>query len=122
MRALAYLALVGCASPSVPASKRTNLQRADLSIAGREVVQVRVDFDPGFVSQRHRHPGEEVIYVLEGTIEYQVGEAAPVRYVAGQALTVPREVFHTARNVGHDNAAELATYIVDQNVPLIRLD
>jgi len=34
-------------------SKRTDLQRHDLSAPGREVVQVRVDFDPGYVSPRH---------------------------------------------------------------------
>jgi quercetin dioxygenase-like cupin family protein len=28
-------------------SKRTDLQRHDLSAPGREVIQVRVDFDPG---------------------------------------------------------------------------
>ena len=28
-------------------TKRTDLQRHDLSAPGREVVQVRVDFDPG---------------------------------------------------------------------------
>ena len=28
-------------------TKRTDLQRQDLSAPGREVVQVRVDFDPG---------------------------------------------------------------------------
>ena len=48
--------------------KRTDLQRHDLSAPGREVIQVRVDFDPGYVAPRHTHPGEEmIIYVLEGT-------------------------------------------------------
>ena len=49
-------------------TKRTELQRHDLSSPGREVIQVRVDFDPGYVSPRHTHPGEEIIYVLEGTL------------------------------------------------------
>jgi quercetin dioxygenase-like cupin family protein len=31
---------------------------------------VRVDFDPGYVSPRHTHPGEEIIYVIEGSLEY----------------------------------------------------
>ena len=56
-----------------PGSRRTDLQRHDLSAPGREVVQVRVDFDPGYVSPRHTHPGEEIIYVLEGTLEYEIG-------------------------------------------------
>ena len=42
----------------------TELQRHDLSAAGREVIQVRVDLDPGTVAPSHRHPGEENIFVL----------------------------------------------------------
>jgi len=45
-----------------PGTKRTDLQRRDLSVPGREVVQVRVDFDPGYVSPKYTHPGEEIIY------------------------------------------------------------
>jgi quercetin dioxygenase-like cupin family protein len=55
-----------------PGTRRTDLQRHDLSVPAREVVQVRVDFDPGYVSPKHTHPGEEIIYVLEGTLEYHL--------------------------------------------------
>jgi len=54
-------------------TKRTDLQRHDLSAPGREVIQVRVDFDPGYVAPMHTHPGEEIIYVIEGTLEYEIG-------------------------------------------------
>jgi len=50
-----------------PGTKRTDLQRHDLSAPGREVIQVRVDFEPGYVAPMHTHPGEEIIYVIEGT-------------------------------------------------------
>ena len=56
---------VGVARAQV-GSKRTDFQRQDISAPGREVVQARVDIDPGVTAPRHRHPGEEVIYVLEG--------------------------------------------------------
>ena len=52
--------------------KRTDLLRHDLSAPGREVIQVRVEFEPGVAFPRHRHPGEEIAYVLEGSLEYQV--------------------------------------------------
>ena len=42
-----------------PGVKRTDLQRHDLSVPGREVIQVRVDLDPGVAFGKHRHPGEE---------------------------------------------------------------
>ena len=100
-------------------TKRTDLQRHDLSAPGREVIQVRVDFDPGYVSPRHTHPGEEIIYVLEGTLEYQIGDRPPVKVKAGDVLFVPAGTVHLARNVGSTNGAELATYVVEKGKPLI---
>jgi quercetin dioxygenase-like cupin family protein len=89
-------------------SKRTDLQRHDLSVPGREVVQVRVDFNPGYVAPMHTHPGEEIIYVIEGTLEYEIGGKV-TRVKAGDVLFVPAGTPHTAQNIGTTNAAELAT-------------
>ena len=101
-------------------TKRTDLQRHDLSAPGREVVQVRVDFDPGYVAPRHTHPGEEIIYVIEGSLEYEIaGKVARVK--AGDVLFVPAGAVHTAKNVGGGNGAELATYVVEKGKPLITL-
>ena len=113
-------------------TRRTALQRRDLSAPGREVVQVRVDFDPGYVFPRHTHPGEEIIYVLEGTWEYTVEGKPPVTLKAGDVLFIPAGTIHSARNVGTGRAAELAdedvetrlgiaTYIVEKGKPLLVL-
>jgi len=102
-----------------PGSRRTTLQQHDLSAPGREVVQVRVDFDPGYVSPKHTHPGEEVIYVLEGTIEYRLEGKPAATYKAGDVLMIPAGIPHSAKNVGKASAAELATYIVEKGKPLI---
>ncbi len=115
----------GVAPDGAPAqqagTRRTDLQRHDLSVPGREVVQVRVDFDPGYVSPRHTHFGEEIIYVLEGTLEYQVEGKPTVTYKAGDVLLVPAGAIHAAKNVGSGNGAELATYIVEKGKPLVTL-
>ena len=104
-----------------PGIRRTELQRHDLSAPGREVVQVRVDFDPGAAFGRHRHPGEEIVNVLEGSLEYQVEGKAPVTLKAGDVLFVPAGVIHSAKNVGRSNGSELATYIVEKGKPLVVL-
>ena len=101
-------------------TKRTNLQRHDLSAPGREVIQVRVDFDPGYVAPMHTHPGEEIVYVIEGTLEYEIG-GKKSRVKAGDVLFVPAGTPHTATNIGSGNGAELATYIVEKGKPLITL-
>jgi quercetin dioxygenase-like cupin family protein len=102
-------------------TKRTDLQRHDLSIPGREAIQVRVDIGPGEVAPRHRHPGEEIIYVLEGTLEYEVEGKPPVTLKAGDVLFIPYGTVHSARNPGSVNAAELATYVVEKGKPLLEL-
>jgi quercetin dioxygenase-like cupin family protein len=101
--------------------KRTDVQRHDLDVPGREVIQVRVDFAPGVAFARHSHPGAEVAYVLEGTLEYELDGKPPVTLKAGEALFIPSGAVHTAKNVGPGNAAELATYIVEKAKPLLTL-
>jgi quercetin dioxygenase-like cupin family protein len=101
--------------------KRTELQRQDLSIPGREVIQVRVDLDPGVTFPAHSHPGEEIAYVLEGVWEYQIEGKAPVTLKAGEALFIPAGTVHSAKNVGSGVGSELATYIVEKGKPLVVL-
>ena len=99
--------------------RRLDLQRHDLSVTGREVVQAIVELAPGTTAPRHTHPGEEIIYVLEGTWEYTVEGKPPVILKSGGVLFIPAGAIHSARNVGTDRAAELATYIVEKGKPLI---
>jgi quercetin dioxygenase-like cupin family protein len=100
---------------------RTEALRHDLGETGREVIQVRVDFAPGAAFGMHTHPGEEVAYVLEGSLEYQFESKQPVTLKAGDSLFIPAGTPHAARNVGSVNAAELATYLVDKGKPLVVL-
>jgi len=103
----------------LPGIKRTDLQRHDLSVPGREVVQVRVDFAPGVAFGKHSHPGEEIVYVLEGSLEYQVEGKPPVTLKAGEVLFIPAGTIHAAKNVASGNGAELATYVVEKGKPLV---
>jgi quercetin dioxygenase-like cupin family protein len=109
------------ATQQIPGLHRTDLQEHDLSIPGREVIQNRVGIDPDAPAIRHWHPGEEVIYVLEGQLEYEIDGQPPLRVSEGDALTVPAEAVHSVRNVGGGDAAELATYIVEKGKPLFNL-
>ena len=112
-------AAVHAVSAQAPGIGRTDLLRHDLTVPGREVVQVRVDIAPGVLAARHRHPGEEVAYVIEGTLEYTIDGRPPVTLKAGEVLFIPAGAVHSARNVGSVNGAELATYIVEKGKPLV---
>jgi quercetin dioxygenase-like cupin family protein len=104
-----------------PGITRTDLQQHDLSAPGREVIQNRVEIGPEAPYVRHKHPGEEIIYVLEGTLQYDIDGQPPITAGAGDALLVPAETVHAVRNVGTGNAAELATYVVEKGKPLVVL-
>ena len=75
-----------------PGLWRTDLQQHDLSVPGREVVQARVDIGPEAPLVKHTHPGEEIIYILEGSLESQIDGQPPKKSNAGDALTVPAGV------------------------------
>ena len=101
-----------------PGTKQTDLQRHDLSAAGREVVQVRLDIDPGYVAPKHTHPGDVIIYVIEGALEYQI-DGKPITVKPGGVLFIPAGTIHSVKNVGSGNGAELAAYIVEKGKPFM---
>lgn len=102
-----------------PGMARDDLLQHDLSVPGREVIQTRVDFEPGSASLRHSHPGDEVVYVLEGRLAYELrGHRARV-LEAGEALFIPAGTSHTVRNAGPGRASHLATYLVRKGRPLL---
>lgn len=120
--ALSMLALVqSSTAPSAPPPgiSRTDLQRHDLSLSGWQTIQTRVDFTPHAVAAKHKHPGEEIIYVLKGRLQYLVEGQGPITLGAGQVLFVPYGKPHSAVNVGQEPAAELATYVVEKGKPLV---
>ena len=116
-----YMAQQARAQAQAPGITRTDLQQHDLSVPGREVIQVRVAFAPGVVAPRHSHPGEEIVYEVEGSLEYRLEGRPPVTLKAGEVLFIPAGTIHEVRNVGGGNAAELATYIVEKGKPLLVL-
>lgn len=124
IKSVATLALIGASGLQVTGAqesgtRRTELQRHDLGVSGREVIQVRVELDPGVSFGDHWHPGEEIVYVLEGSLEYRIEGERPVTLQAGEVLFIPARAIHSARNVGPDVGAELATYLVEKGQPLV---
>jgi quercetin dioxygenase-like cupin family protein len=107
------------AQAQLAGTRRIDLQRHDLSAPGREVVQARVEIAPGVTAPRHSHHGEEIIYVLEGALEYQIDGKPPVTLKAGDVFFVPAGAIHSAKNVGSGTGAELATYVVEKGKPLV---
>jgi len=107
------------AAPQTPGITRTELQQHDLSIAGWETVQMRVDFAPGAGVPRHVHAGDEIVYVLKGKLEYRLDGQPRVTLKEGDVLFIPKGKPHSAENVGLEAGSELATYVVQKDKPLV---
>ena len=52
-------------------------------------------------------------------MEYQLDGQAAATLKAGEVLFIPAGAIHAVKNTGKENAAELATYIVEKGKPLL---
>ena len=116
-KAIANQGSVGAAAQPPP-FRRTVLQQADLSVPGREAVTAVAELQPGAAAGRHTHPGEEVGYVLEGTVLVEQDGKPAQTLNAGQAFLIPAGMIHNATNKGTGAARILATYIVEKGKPV----
>jgi len=82
-------------------------------------VQAQINFDAGASFGKHTHPGEEIIYVLKGTLDYQVAGKPTATCKQGDVLYIPAGAIHAATNIGQGEAIELATYFVEKGRPLV---
>lgn len=111
------------AGSTVPAAaqevKRTELSRTDLTgVEDKEIVVQLVEVPPGTPSIRHFHHGEEVFYVLDGTM-VQVPGQEPQSRVTGSVGVNKREVPHAGYKVIGDKPLRLlSVYVVDKGKPL----
>ena len=113
----ALFAGVAAFAAAQPAITRTFLQRADLTNPGHEAVTARADFPVGGSTGRHTHQGDEVSYVLEGTVTVEI-EGAPARTLrAGEIFFVPAGKIHAA-TAGGGTAIVIANYLVEKGKPL----
>jgi quercetin dioxygenase-like cupin family protein len=67
------------------------------------------NLEPGQENDFHMHPTTEHLHVVvEGEVEYTLGDLAPIRVKPGQAVMVPEQVPHGIRNVGTTRASYFA--------------
>jgi len=116
--ALATAGIVAGVSAQQAGFKRTVIQQADLSMPGREATTAIAEFQPGATVGRHTHPGEEIGYILEGTIVLEQDGRPAVTLGAGKTFFIPPGTVHNATNNGKTQARVLANYIVEKGKPL----
>jgi quercetin dioxygenase-like cupin family protein len=97
------------------------VQRGSSSIPGREIVQVLTLIPVGIESGWHTHPGEEVGYILAGTVEMMIQGRTTLTLHAGDGFLIPPSTPHNARDLGPGIGRMLSTYIVETGQPLATL-
>jgi len=116
--AVVVLIVVAGVRAQQPGFSRTVVQRADLSVPNREVVTAVAEFQPGATVGMHTHPGEEVAYILEGTVLLEQQGKPAVTLKVGEGFIIPPGTPHNATNKGTSKARVLANYIVEKGKPL----
>jgi quercetin dioxygenase-like cupin family protein len=98
--------------------KRTVLQQCPSSIPGREIVQVLTEIPAGVESGWHIHPGEEVGYIVAGTVRMEIEDQAALILHAGDGFLIPPRLRHNATDLGPGTGMMLSTYLVEIGEPL----
>ncbi len=97
---------------------RTEIQHRSSSIPGREIVQVRTEIPCGVESGWHIHPGEEVGYIVAGTVKMMILDEPTLTLNAGDGFLINPRTPHNALDIGPDTGQMLSTYIVEIGEPL----
>jgi quercetin dioxygenase-like cupin family protein len=103
-------------APTAPSVVRNIVGRGDVN-AG-EAIHARTDIPSGLTSGRHIHHGAEILYVIEGELEYSE-QGQPTRILkAGDSVYAARGVPHEAKAIGGQTARLSIVYVVDKDRPL----
>lgn len=103
---------------AAPALKRTVLQQVDVSQPGHEAVTALAELPVGATSGRHTHPGEEIGYVMEGTLYLELDGKPATMVEAGKTFFIPSGVVHNATNKTNSAVKIVSTYVVEKGKPL----
>lgn len=118
MLRLAAVLFIAMASTAFAQTNRTVLKRGDLTGTDKEIIISVIEVPPGSSIDRHTHPGEEAVYVLDGAI-LQFPDGKEVSRPGGQAGINVRDVPHAGYKVVGDKPLKLLTvHIVDKGKPM----
>lgn len=97
-----------------PSTSAAVLMTKDLpNIEGKEVTVSEITYPPGFASAPHRHDANTFVYVLEGTMQMQVGGGEVLTLKPGQTFyESPTDVHATSKNASATQPAKILVFMV----------
>jgi quercetin dioxygenase-like cupin family protein len=103
-------------------TKTKVLNEQDLyGLSRKEGIVLTVSFLPGESSPEHRHNAHTFVYVLEGSLVFQVEGGQPVTLQAGDTFyESPTDIHKVSKNASDSQSAKILVFFVkDKNTPLI---
>ncbi len=99
---------------------RTILLRTDVAgVEGKEAVVVFAEIAPGATTGKHWHAGQEIAYVLEGSLSMTMEGKPAVTFTPGDAFQQPAHQVHEGQNASATAPVKiLAFYLADKGQPL----
>ena len=102
-------------------SIKIELARGDLTAKDMDIIVNLFEVPPGATVAKHTHPGEEIVYVIDGGTLREPDETL-VTFEAGSALIYARGVPHAGVTVVGDKPLKmLNVFVVDKGKPLTEL-
>jgi quercetin dioxygenase-like cupin family protein len=103
-----------------PKVTRTEILRKPMSdVENKEVVVFLADIPPGGVAAIHYHPGDEAIYMLQGSLLFEPDKEKPFELKAGEITFNPAKHIHKAKNTSPTEPAKvLNCMIAEKGQPL----
>jgi quercetin dioxygenase-like cupin family protein len=108
------------AQGATPQITRTEILREPASgLEGKEFVVFTADVPPGGVAARHYHPGDEAIYMLQGSMLFEPEHGQPFLLKAGEISFNPAKHIHQAKNNSASEPAKILNcMIAEKGQPL----
>lgn len=116
---LAVSCAVSVALAQAPGIKRTVLQRQDVAGAEqKECVFAMAEIEAGANVGKHFHPGFEVAYIAQGSLDLMVDGEPTKHLAAGDSYRIDVRKPHDAKNTGSTPTKVIVTYVVEKGQPL----
>ena len=92
---------------------RTELVRKDLGgLEGYEGILYHVEVAPGAATGKHSHPGDELVYVLQGAGVLEEDGKAPLAVKAGGVFSPPFTQVHNFKNASPTEPVKVLVVLV----------
>jgi len=107
----------GAPPATTPGLKRRFLSQMDGPLPGYVTMVAEVEIEPGATVARHKHPGIESGYVLEGEFDLPIEGQPTRRLKPGDGYQVPAETPHAGGKI-EQKVRITATFVVEKGKPL----